>query len=66
MESWREDFHQKVKYKVSARCIFMLYLRDTEASCCHIPLKSHNTCISQLASSILLGCLSPSFCTGSS
>ena len=49
------------RYNISARCIFVMYSRNTEASWCHVALKSHNTCISQLASSIVFGCLSPSF-----
>ena len=44
MERWREDFQQKGKIYVSVRCIFMVYSRDTEASWCHVALKSHNTC----------------------
>ena len=31
-ERWREDFHQKGKIKVSARCTSMVYSRDTEVS----------------------------------
>ena len=32
MERWREDFHQEGKTWISARCISMVYLRDTEVS----------------------------------
>ena len=65
MERWREDFHQKGKiyqHGVFSWC----NLRDTEASRCHVALKSQNACTNQLASSILFECLSPSFRTGSS
>ena len=51
---------------LSARCIFMVYSRGTEASGRHVALKSHNTCTNQLANSIVFGCLSPSFRIGSS
>ena len=32
MERWREVFHQKGKIKAKARCISMVYSRDTEVS----------------------------------
>ena len=32
----------------------------------HAELRSQNTCTNQLPNSIVFGCLSPSFCTGSS
>ena len=64
MERWREDFHQKGKIyqqDVFSWCIpGRLKLLDV------IIIKSHNTCNSQLASSIVFGCYSPSFCGVSS
>ena len=64
MERWKENFHPKGK--LYQQDIFMVYSRDTEASRCHVALKSHSRCTNQLASSILFGCMFPSFCTGSS
>ena len=65
MERWEEGFHRKGKtyqQNVFSRCIQgRLKLHQ-----CHVALKSHNTCTNHLASSIVFGCLSPSFCTGSS
>ena len=65
---WKDGgraFNKKV------RCINKMYSngvcsRDTEASWYHVALKFQNTCTNKLASSILFGCLSPSFCTISS
>ena len=54
-----EDFHQKGNQQD-------VYSRDTEASWCHVALKSHNTCTNQLVSSTVFGCLFLSFSTGSS
>ena len=58
----RRAFTEKV------RCINKMYFhgvysRDTEASWYHVALKSQNTCTNKQASSIVFGCLSPSFCT---
>ena len=62
MEMCREDFPQKGK----------IYQQDVFSLCIQGKLKllevlkSHKTCINQLASSIVFGCLSPSFCIGGS
>ena len=60
MERLREGFHQKGK----------IYQQDAFSWCIQrrlkildvIVIKSHNTCTSQLYSSIGFGCLSPSCC----
>ena len=54
------------RWNIPPRWIFMVYSRETKASWCHLALMSHNKCPYQFASSIVFGCLPPSFRTGSS
>ena len=63
MERWKEGFNQKGK----------LYQQDVFSWCIQgrlkllhvmLVLKSRNTCTNQIASSIVLECLSQSCCTG--
>ena len=65
MERWKEDFHPEGK--LYQQDIFLWCIQGTlKLLRCHVALKSHSRCTNQLASSILFGCMFPSFCTGSS
>ena len=64
MERWRESFHQKGK--IYHQDVFSWCIQNRLKFIDVIVIKSHNTCINQLASSIVFVCLSQSCCAGSS
>ena len=58
MERWWKGFH--CKGKIYQQDIFSWYIQETLKLFDIIALKSLNTCINQLASPIVFGCLFPS------
>ena len=64
MEKWRDNFSKNVRYRYQ-QDVFSWSIQET-LKLLDVALKSHNICANQLACSIVFGCLSPRFCTGSS